>query len=151
MKTNTVLWMSMLVLLLTACSSNDDDNNSPSTAYILGYWENTGENLVGANGLVFLANGEVKDWYYDVQGQDAVIYHEDQFGYFWLDEDGQLVLSSHPRNTDSYPDEMYYAITDLSADRLVVRSWGGFFYIPYDKGHDTVYRKMQFPPNVNAQ
>ena len=50
------------------------------------------------------------------------------------------------KNADPNPDEMYYTITSLTKDRLVIRSWGGFAGTPLEKGYDTVYKKMSNMP-----
>ena len=50
------------------------------------------------------------------------------------------------KNADPNPDEMYYNITSLTKNRLVIRSWGGFAGTSFEKGYDTVYKKMTSMP-----
>lgn len=68
-------------------------------------------------------------------------YSEQQWGYFWFDDDGTLNIQGRPKESDPYPDEQYYKVMSLTKDRLVVRIFGGFAGIPFEKGTDLVYKK----------
>ena len=128
MKKNSFLWMSVLLLMLAGCSSSDDIEINDNT--ILGYWEYT--------------NPIIKNWDYSLllgTGQ----YLEQHWGYFWFDNDGTLNIQKRPKDSEPYPDEMYYKVMSLTKDRLVIRHFGGFAGTPLEKGSDVTYNKTDKP------
>ena len=131
----------------SSCSS--DDEITIKDRNILGYWEYTGEKEWGTWGLLFASNGEIKHWTYSVHSVDdsgPLTYSEGNWGYFWFDDDGTLNIQNRPKNSDPDPDEMYYKVTTLTKDRLVIRSFGGFPGTSYVDGYDIEYRKLPANP-----
>ena len=141
-----LLWMSALLLILAGCSN--DDEITIKDKNILGYWESTGEKEWGTGGLLFASNGEIKHWTYSVHSADdsgPLTYSEGHWGYFWFDDDGTLNIQNRKKDSDPDPDEMYYKVTTLTKDRLVIRSFGGFAGTPLEEGTDIVYMKTDKP------
>lgn len=133
-----------MLLMLAGCSSDEDTINDNKD--ILGWWE-----IVDAmdyrGGLLFLSdNGEIKQWECStVTGTNEYFsgeYLEWHWGYFWFDDEGTLHLKYGTKEPN--PDEMYYKVTSLTKDRMVIRSYGGFAAIPFEEGHDRVYRKVPY-------
>ena len=147
MSIRKLLGIGVLLLLLAGCSSDDDDIDVNDNKNILGYWECTTENTFRKGGLVFVSDGEVKYWQYSIiDSANKGEYMEEHWGYFYLDDEGTLEIRFGLKGSAPIPDEMYYKITSLTKDRLVIRSWGGFAGTPFEKGFDTVYKKMSYMP-----
>ena len=141
MKKKSLLWICALLLMLAGCSSDDDEITNDKI--ILGYWESTGT-IDGRSGLLFTLDGEIKNWDYSLllgTGQ----YLEQHWGYFWFDNDGTLNIQKRPKDSEPYPDEMYYKVMSLTKDRLVIRHFGGFAGTPLEKGSDVTYNKTDKP------
>ena len=150
-----LLGISLLLLLLAGCSSDDDiainDNN------IQGYWEcatRNGESTTGTysgventSGLLFLSDGEIKYWGYFLNDYTGTVeYSEEHWGYFYLDDEGTLQISHGRKDSAPYPDDLYYKVTSLTKDRMIIRSWGGFAGTPFEKGYDVVYKRLSKTP-----
>lgn len=136
----SLILMSILLLMLAGCSS-DDDNITVNDKNIFGWWESEAT-IDNRGGLMFLSDdGEIKQWEYSaVTGNGE--YHEWHWGYFWFDDEGTLHLKYGTKEPN--PDEMYYKVTSLTKDRMVIRSYGGFAATPFEEGHDRVYIKVPF-------
>ena len=147
MKKKSLLWISVLLLMLAGCS-NSDDEIAINDRNILGYWELTGENEWGTGGLVFASNGEIKSWTYGIHSADDSgprTYSEIHWGYFWFDDDGTLRIQNRPKDSDPNPDELYYKVTRLTKDHLVIRHFGGFAGTSLEEGYDIEYKKTDKP------
>ena len=153
MSMRKLLSIGVLLLLLAGCSSDVaiNDNN------IQGYWECTtrdGESTTGTysgventSGLLFLSDGEIKYWGYFLNDYTGTVeYSEQHWGYYYLDDEGTLEIRFGLKDSEPYPDEMYYKITSLTKNRMVIRSWGGFAGIPFEKGSDVVYKRLSKTP-----
>ena len=143
MKKKNVLWVCALLLLLAGCSN--DDEITINDKNILGHWELIkSDNAWGTGGLVFASDGEVKFWRYGISSDDdsgPLTYSEQHWGYFWFDDDGTIHMQNRPKGSDPNPDELYYKVTSLTKDRLVIRTYGGFAGTPLEEGSDLVYKK----------
>ena len=148
MKKKSFLWMSALLLMLAGCSSDDDITIKDKN--ILGYWESTGT-IDGRGGLMFASDGEIKYWEYSFLIGIAGRYSEGNWGYFWFDDDGTLNIQNRPKDSDPDPDEMYYKVTSLTKDRLVIRVFGGIAGTPFEKGADIVFKKTDKPNKYIGQ
>jgi hypothetical protein len=161
MKKKKLLWLCLLLPLLTGCSS-DNDSITINNRNILGYWEiaTSGYWMCTTNttaidvrrGLLFTAEGEIKSWeispqisFDNSQPSDNGQYSEVPWGTFWFEDDGTLEIQNRPKNSEPYPDELYYKVISLTGDRLVIRTFGGFFGTPLEKGTDVVYKKTDKP------
>ena len=143
-----VLWVCALLLLLAGCSS-DDDNLTINDKNILGYWENE-TSVNGRGGLLFISDGEIKYWGFSSTGNGSQLadneqYSEQHWGYFWFEDDGMLKIQNRPKNSEPNPDELYYKVMSVTKTRLVIRTFGGFFGTPLEKGTDVVYKKTDKP------
>ena len=141
MKKKSLLWISVLLLILAGCS-NSDDEIAIYDRNILGYWESTGS-IDGRCGLLFVSNGEIKYW-------DSLLYCTRQYsevpwGYFWFDDDGTLRIQNRPKDSDPNPDELYYKVTRLTKDHLVIRHFGGFAGTSLEEGSEVEYKKTDKP------
>ena len=150
MKQKKLLWLCLLSLLLAGCSS-DDDSTTINNKNILGYWEIT-TTIDVRRGLLFTAEGEIKSWAISspissnsYQLTDNEQYSEVPWGVFWFKGDGTLEIQDRPKNSEPYPDELYYKVISLTGDRLVIRTFGGFFGTPLEEGTDMVYKKTDKP------
>jgi len=150
MKQKKLLWLCLLSLLLAGCSS-DDDSTTINNKNILGYWEIT-TTIDVRRGLLFTAEGEIKSWeispqisFDNSQPSDNGQYSEVPWGTFWFEDDGTLEIQNRPKNSEPYPDELYYKVISLTKDRLVIRTFGGFFGTPLEEGTDIVYKKTDKP------
>ena len=155
MSIRKLLSIGALLLLLAGCNSDDDiainDKN------IQGYWECTtrnGESTTGTysgaentSGLLFVSGGEIKYWGYFLNDYTGTVeYSEQPWGYYYLDDEGKLEIRFGSKGSSPNPDELYYKVTSLTKDRLVIRSWGGFFGTPFEKGSDVVYKRLSKSP-----
>lgn len=140
MKKKSLLWISALLLMLTGCSSSDDGIINDKN--VLGYWGSEATNN-DPWGLIFVPDGEIKYWEYSIGTEQ---YSERHWGYFWFDNDGTLNIQDRPKDSNPNPDELYYAVTSLTEDHLVIRVFGGFAGTPLEKGTDMVYKKMTSMP-----
>ena len=150
MKQKKLLWLCLLSLLLAGCSS-DDDSTTINNKNILGYWEIT-TTIDVRRGLLFTAEGVIKSWeispqisFDNSQPSDNGQYSEVPWGTFWFEDDGTLEIQNRPKNSEPYPDELYYKVISLTKDRLVIRTFGGFFGTPLEEGTDIVYKKTDKP------
>jgi len=158
MKKKKVLWLCLLSLLLTGCSS-DNDSITINNRNILGYWEITTSNYwkcttntptsIVRRGLLFTPEGEIKSWEISTldnsQLTDNGQYSEVAWGSFWFEDDGTLEIQDRPKNSEPYPDELYYKVMSLTKERLVIRIFGGFGGIPLEEGTDVEYKKIDKP------
>ena len=139
MKKKSLLWISALLLMLAGCSSDDDITIKEKN--ILGYWKSEAT-YNDPWGLMFASNGEIKYWEYSINTKQ---YSEGQWGYFWFGDDGTLEIQDRPKDSEPYPDEMYYKVMSLTKDRLVICHFGGFAGTPLEKGTDMVFKKTNKP------
>ena len=139
MNKRSLLWMYAFLLLLAGCSS-DDDSRVAMDQYICGYWERIEDNASGQGGLLFTSDGEIKSWSFN-NDCTSNTYSEEHWGYYWLDDEGQLEIRNLPKNSEPCPDEQYYKVMSLTKDCLVIRAFGGFFGTPLEKGYDVEYKK----------
>ena len=56
-----------------------------------------------------------------------------------------LKIQNRPKNSDPNPDELYYKVMSVTKNSLVIRTFGGFFGTPLEKGTDVVYKKTDKP------
>ena len=158
MKKKKLLWLCLSLLLLAGCSS-DNDSITINNRNILGYWEmaTSGYWMCTTNtttidvrrGLLFTPEGEIKSWAIsspissnNYQLTDNEQYSEVPWGVFWFEDDGTLEIQNRPKNSEPYPDELYYKVMSLTKDRLVIRTFGGFFGTPLEEGTDITYKKL---------
>ena len=146
MRKKSVSLLSVLLLMLAGCSSDEIEIKDKN---ILGYWEQTGVYKWGIRGLVFASDGEIKAWNYGIYSADdsgPSTYLETHWGYFWFDDEGTLNIQNRPKNSAPNPDELYYKVTSLTKDRLVIHISGGIAGTSFEEGYDVVYKKMTSMP-----
>lgn len=137
MNKRSLLWMYAFLLLLAGCSS-DDDSRVAMNQYICGYWERIEANASVQGGLLFTSDGEIKSWSFSNDCTPNT-YSEEHWGYYWLDDEGQLHLKWGFK--EPIPDELYYKVTSLTKDHMVIRRFGGIAGIPLEKGYDVEYKR----------
>jgi len=138
--------LSVVLLMLAGCSSDDIEIKDKN---ILGYWELSGTNEWSTGGLVFTSGGEIKAWDYAIHSADdsgPLTYSEIHWGYFWFDDEGTLKIQNRPKDSAPNPDELYYKVTSLTKDRLVIHISGGIAGTSFEEGYDVVYKKMTSMP-----
>ena len=137
------LLMTMLLILTTGCS-RDDENYivDPDKYPIFGYWLNTSlAQLETTSGLYFANDGKIKSWQRNINGA----YTETPWGELEVGIDGTLGIRSYAEEAASV-DMQYYALHELTKERLVIRVWGGFAGTSYEDGLDLEYQKLQSKP-----
>ena len=143
----TLVAISMATLagpLLVSCSLSDSADEpvliiDPVANPIVGYWLYTGTTFDSTTGLYFSPSGEVWMWE-NYLGE----YREQQWGYCWLDDNGELQMKDGGLSPMS--DAPDYKITSLTSDRLVIRTYGGLAGTPFEKGRDMIYKKLPRKP-----
>ncbi|MBO4754384.1 MAG: hypothetical protein J5543_07295 [Bacteroidales bacterium] len=141
MKTKALL-MTLLLLLTAGCSSDDDNYIvNPDKYPIFGYWLNTGAHFETSTGLYFANDGKIKSWQRNLNGA----YSETPWGELEVGIDGTLGIRSYAEEAASV-DMQYYALHELTKERLVIRTWGGFAGTSYEEGLDLEYQKLKSKP-----
>jgi len=55
------------------------------------------------------------------------------------------LIQNRPKDSNPNPDELYYKVMSVTKNRLVIRTYGGFFGTPLEEGTDVEYKKIDTP------
>ena len=141
------LWLALPLMLciftLSACNNDDEDGNIGN---LLGYWEDWKDSdwhfaELERSGYYFKANGKINYWE-QLSGE----YNESYWGDWWVDENGEIKMKWGGKDLVIY-DEVYYAILQLTKNKLVIRTYGGFVGTPFEKGNDHEFIKLDKRPD----